>query len=158
MLIIKPSMGNDFYQFGLSQGNNDNIVKKISHEVYRDMDKKDSLENLSFIKEILGISNWNEVIDNFDKDIFKQFENSQEDGKDKIDLSNVKITNIENQKYTGEECLPDVTVEYEGRQLISDVDYDVVYFDNVNIGQATALIVGMGDFTGTQKVEFKVEE
>ena len=154
----KASMGNDFYQFGLSQGNNDNIVKKISHEVYRDMDKKDSLENLSFIKEILGISNWNEVIDNFDKDIFKQFENSQEDGKDKIDLSNVKITNIENQKYTGEECLPDVTVEYEGRQLISDVDYDVVYFDNVNIGQATALIVGMGDFTGTQKVEFKVEE
>jgi len=153
----KASLGNEFYKFGLSHGTHDNLIRKFSYEVFRDMDKNDSLEKLSYIKDILGISSWSEVIDNFDESIFDKFENSQ-NAENKIDISNAEVKNIENQKYTGEECLPEVIVEYEGQELVSDVNYDVVYFNNIKAGEATALIIGIGDFNGIQKVKFDIKK
>ena len=155
----KASLGNAYYQFGLCHGTTENLKKKFSYEIFRDMDKKDSLENLSFIKDILGISDWKEVISNFDEVFFNNLNNNEHKTKvEKINIENAEIKPIENQKYTNEECLPEVIVEYDGKQLINDVDYDIVYLNNIEQGQANVIIVGMGKFEGIKKTEFIIEQ
>ncbi|MGN0595150.1 MAG: glycosyl hydrolase, partial [Hominimerdicola sp.] len=62
------------------------------------------------------------------------------------------------EKYTGEPITPQVTVKYNGTNLVESVDYKVAYSDNVEIGTATITITGMGDYTGTEIKTFEITE
>lgn len=44
----------------------------------------------------------------------------------------------------------------KGFTLIENVDYEIRYFDNIDSGYGTMTIYGMGNFCGTQRVQFKI--
>ena len=75
--------------------------------------------------------------------------------------SNIKITPIGNQKYTGSEIEPSVTITYTGEDgnaqtLIQGTDYDVLYDNNIEVGIATVTLVGKGNFTGQRSIFFTI--
>ena len=61
--------------------------------------------------------------------------------------------------YSGEACEPEVTVtSLDGKTLQEDVDYTVLYADNVHAGTATVVVAGMGSYSGSQTLEFTIEK
>lgn len=68
-----------------------------------------------------------------------------------IDLSTNTYT------YDGSEKQPAVnTVTLNGKTLINDQDYSVSYRDNINVGTASVIITGMGNYTGTVEKTFSI--
>ena len=58
--------------------------------------------------------------------------------------------------YTGEAISPTVTVRLDGSLLSVNEDYTVSYVNNTNVGLATIVITGIGDFYGTAIKEFYI--
>lgn len=58
--------------------------------------------------------------------------------------------------YTGEEIIPYAVVTYEGEALTEGVDYTVSAKNNTEIGTATLIITGTGEFGGTKEAEFTI--
>ena len=73
-----------------------------------------------------------------------------------IKLSKTTASSVKNKTYTGKEIKPSVTVTWNGKTLKKGTDYKVSYKNNKNIGTATATITGMGNFSGTKKITFKI--
>lgn len=64
--------------------------------------------------------------------------------------------------YSGSELKPSVKVYYNRNymssvQLKEGSDYNVTYSDNINTGTATAIVTGIGAYSGTKKVTFTIE-
>ena len=154
------SLGNAYYQFGLQSTPDGKKHRKLSYDVYRVMDTKNSLTELDFIKNILKIKSWGDVIPDFSEDVFLALKDPKDTGlgkgNDRSDISAAEVENIAPQAYTGFECLPDVAVTFSGRKLQNDVDYDVVYQDNIEPGKGRAIIIGLGQFTGLKEVSFEI--
>ena len=81
---------------------------------------------------------------------------------DKMLISKAKAAKIPNQLYSGGE---DVTLSADTlilyRKTINDplkegVDYTVTYENNREIGTATAVITGTGNYAGTKRITFKI--
>lgn len=64
-------------------------------------------------------------------------------------ISSAKITTIDQQTYTGFEIIPDYTVTSGDVTLVEDVDYTVTYSNNINVGTASAVFSGIGNYNGT---------
>ncbi|MGN8626705.1 DUF5722 domain-containing protein [Bulleidia sp. HCP3S3_F2] len=151
------SLGNSYYQFGLqSQENDEEIHKKLSYRIFKCMDKENSLINLSYFTTILGIDSWDSIIPNINSVNFNKTDNDEELELKDISYGNINI--IPNQKYTGEEILPEIWVEFEGNPLINDVDYDVVYLDNIDSGNAKVVVVGLGEYSGILTSSFHITD
>ena len=66
--------------------------------------------------------------------------------------------------YDGTEKKPTVLVTYqygtevEVRQLTEGSDFTVAYSNNINAGTATAVISGIGNYTGSRTVEYTITE
>ena len=58
------------------------------------------------------------------------------------------FSTINPQQYTGSQITPDVTVYYQGTPLTAGTDYELHYFDNVNVGRAFVVAVGKGTTYG----------
>ena len=88
-------------------------------------------------------------------------------------LSIKSISNIQNQKYTGEAIEPGLDVIGElpsitpiqpvygtvlptERSLEEGLDYTVEYKDNIEPGKATVIITGIGDYYGTTEAKFNI--
>lgn len=77
------------------------------------------------------------------------------------DISKIKNDKIVNQQYTGKEIKPDVGL-YIGTvgnktYLTKGVDYQVVgYYNNIKKGTASILIKGIGTYSGSKIITFKV--
>ena len=65
--------------------------------------------------------------------------------------SDVTISAIPDQTYTGQEIEPEVTVNG-----YSADDYDVTYADNIRVGTATATVRFKGNYTGTASKTFRI--
>ena len=59
--------------------------------------------------------------------------------------------------YTGKAFKPTVTVTYKGKQLLEGTDYKLVYKNNINTGIATANVVGIGKYSGTEPLEYRIQ-
>lgn len=150
------SLGNNYYLFGLMSKNDDGkINKKMAYDIYKIMDGNKSLVQLEYIKDILDISSWEDVIQSFNKRVFDDFKEYEID--EKCPIENAIIDVIPTQRYTGEECLPEPIVFCQGQLLVNDRDYDVVYHDNIDCGQAKALVVGMNKYSGIKTVYFYIQ-
>ena len=68
------------------------------------------------------------------------------------------ITGIEDAVYTGREVKQDLTIKYQGETLRENVDYECIYTANVNAGEASILIRGLGDYEGSRIVHFTIEK
>ncbi len=73
-----------------------------------------------------------------------------------ISVESLTVEEIEPQYYTGDEITPDITIMDGDDILTEDDDYVIVYQNNVNIGTATVIITGQGDYTGTKTVTFSI--
>lgn len=78
----------------------------------------------------------------------------EEDANNDISLASVSA--ISDQKYTGRELKPSVTVTLDGAVLVSGVDYSVAYKNNIKPGTASVTITGKGNYTGSVTKTFKI--
>ena len=75
---------------------------------------------------------------------------------DKISISNAKISGIRSQVFSGYAIEPAAVVKLNGSTLVQDTDYTLSYYNNVNIGKATLIVTGIGNYTGTKEKSFTI--
>ncbi len=68
------------------------------------------------------------------------------------------ITTIPKQIYTGQPITPNIEVTVDGKKLTARKDYVVRYQNNINVGTATAEIIGINDYTGTVQKNFEIDK
>lgn len=75
-----------------------------------------------------------------------------------VSVEQCSVYSIKNQKYTGKEIKPTVTVKYGGSKLTEGKHYTVKYSNNKKKGTATVTITGNSKygFTGTRQITFKI--
>lgn len=73
-------------------------------------------------------------------------------------FDNCTISNVSDQYYTGSPITPYITiVDSSGKTLVLGTDYTVKYSNNINVGTATAKIIGKNSYTSsTATVNFKI--
>lgn len=74
-----------------------------------------------------------------------------------VSVSKLKISKIPNQKCTGEAITPPVVVKYKNTVLRENANYSVQYKNNVEVGTASVIITGLGNYKGTRRVDFKIQ-
>jgi hypothetical protein len=67
----------------------------------------------------------------------------------------IKI-NITNAVFNGKARSVKLTVLHNGKVLAKGTDYKITYKNNVKVGKATATVTGIGKYTGTKIVTFKI--
>ena len=73
-----------------------------------------------------------------------------------INSTDVGLVTIGNQRYTGKQVKPTVTLRYGTETLVENKDFIVTYKDNIEPGTATVLITGIGNYTGERKTSFRI--
>lgn len=74
------------------------------------------------------------------------------------DIADAEVTVPEKVGYTGEPVNPEISVKLGEDILKNGQDYAVLYENNVEMGTATATIMGINHYKGTKTVSFKIEE
>ena len=73
-------------------------------------------------------------------------------------IGQAACSRIADQTYTGNAIQPSFTVTYNNKTLVKGTDYTVSFKNNVNIGTATVIITGKGNFEGNKEITFKITE
>ena len=77
-----------------------------------------------------------------------------------LDISKSTVTNIEDKTYTGSKITQNpivkITIANNEKTLSKNVDYDISYINNIEVGKATLRIVGKGNYTGTKDISFNI--
>lgn len=76
----------------------------------------------------------------------------------KIDITELEISDIKDQEFTGKEIKPSVTIKDGTKTLVENRDYTLIYINNVDVGEAKINIVGIGDYTGKVIKTFNIKE
>ena len=71
-------------------------------------------------------------------------------------VAKATVSSINNKTYTGKAIKPKPTIKVSGRTLVSGTDYKLSYTNNTKPGTATVTIRGIGNYSGTRKVTFKI--
>ncbi|MCH5320699.1 MAG: leucine-rich repeat protein [Eubacterium sp.] len=64
-----------------------------------------------------------------------------------IPYTTFTVAPIADQKYTGYEIKPELSVSAQGKDLIENTDYTAVFEDNINVGTAKVNVLGLGDYS-----------
>lgn len=73
-------------------------------------------------------------------------------------LVGITVNDLPGYTYTGEAIKPAIAVKLDGITLKEDVDYKVSYSDNVDVGEATVWITGMGNYQGMVDKSFDIKK
>ena len=71
-------------------------------------------------------------------------------------LTKCKVTTIKNQTYTGTAITPEVVIKDGKKTLVKDTDYSVAFENNTEIGTASVVLTGMGEYTGVKRMNFQI--
>ena len=71
-------------------------------------------------------------------------------------IADATITVPESVTYTGSPLTPSVAVVYDGATLVVNTDYFVSYNDNTEVGAATVVVTGAGEYTGQVVKTFQI--
>lgn len=71
-------------------------------------------------------------------------------------ISGATIDPIPDQRYTGYQIRPAVTVRLGSVKLTENKDYTLNYYNNTNAGTATVTVVGKGGYSGSRTAAFKI--
>ena len=81
----------------------------------------------------------------------------QEDNvQTRTDISTLTINDITDQEYTGRAIEPEITVKDGNKTLIEEEDYVLVYYNNIEVGQASVIIAGIGEYSGRTTKNFNI--
>lgn len=72
------------------------------------------------------------------------------------EISETAISGVDDTTYTGEAIRPKPTVMLNSQSLTEDTDYKISYSNNTNVGEASATIVGAGDYAGIATKKFNI--
>lgn len=73
-------------------------------------------------------------------------------------MDDCRVLPVESHIYTGNPVTPDVAVIYGNTRLKKNIDYTLTYENNIQAGQAYAVLKGIGAFAGTKKAGFVIEK
>lgn len=79
-----------------------------------------------------------------------------------VSASQFTVSKIPNYQYTGNEIRPEVTVKYkktllfEGTEQNASGNYWIKYENCTNVGTASVVIVGKGNYKGAKRINFKI--
>ena len=76
--------------------------------------------------------------------------------EEQISLDLCDIGDVATQYYTGKGITPNVNIKYNGEVLKKNTDYVLSYNNNVNLGSATLIINGIGNYTGSRMITFTI--
>lgn len=76
----------------------------------------------------------------------------------KADISTLTFNKLKSFVYTGSEIKQPVTVTQSGRKLVENEDYTVEFSNNINLGTATVIVTGIGNYKGSKKLTFSIEQ
>ena len=79
-------------------------------------------------------------------------------GRKHISSGSIIINPIQDLTYSGQAQLPLLVIKDGIIDLVSGVDYTLTYSNHINVGTATITIVGIGSYTGTKTVTFRIKE
>lgn len=74
----------------------------------------------------------------------------------KTDISNADIVLDDSYPYNGKDIKPDFSIILGNKGLIKNRDYTVSYKNNSQIGTASIIVTGIGNYTGTLKESFNI--
>ena len=74
-----------------------------------------------------------------------------------FDINSVGAEAVPEQDYTGKAVTPKVKLTYKDKTLVEGTDYKLSYADNVNSGEATITVTGLGNFFGTKTIKFRIK-
>ena len=76
------------------------------------------------------------------------------------DFSKAVVSDAADEVFTGQPVRPEVTVTYQGKTLQKDRDYQVAYYNNVNVSTASEpagiRVLGMGEYDGSIRKTFHI--
>ena len=84
--------------------------------------------------------------------------NSQTFTINPLSITNATFSSISNQVYLGSEIKPEPKITFNNKVLVKNTDYTLSYKNNINVGKATIVITGKGNFNGTKSLYFEIEE
>ena len=71
-------------------------------------------------------------------------------------ITKCKLTGIKNKTYNSKKQTQSIVVVIENKTLKNGIDYTILYKNNKNVGTATVVITGKGNYTGTVTKKFKI--
>ena len=73
-----------------------------------------------------------------------------------INSSDVGLVTIGNQRYTGEKVEPTISLRFGKNTLKEGTDFKAEFKDNIQPGQATVKLTGLGNYNGTRETSFRI--
>lgn len=95
-------------------------------------------------------------IGNYTGTVTKTFNIKSAGTNNKIDITKLSFTDVENQMYLGFKITPDIKVRNGNTTLKQNTDYTLKYYNNINVGKATIEIKGIGNYTGKKNISFTI--
>lgn len=74
----------------------------------------------------------------------------------RVSIASVTIPSIPQQTYTGSSICPEMNLKYGSKNLVVDEDYTLACSNNINVGTATMVITGIGNYKGSVSKTFKI--
>ena len=74
----------------------------------------------------------------------------------RCDISTISKIVVKNCEYSGKAAVPEMILENNGIALVKDKDYTVTFKNNTCVGTATAVISGIGNYSGTVEKAFTI--
>ena len=77
---------------------------------------------------------------------------------DRISISKCSVKFDNNSfEWTGEPIMPQVAVNYEGKTLVENTDYELSFYNNINAGEGRVIVKGINDFRGSDTYSFVIK-
>lgn len=74
----------------------------------------------------------------------------------KKSITGLTYGKVADKTYTGKSLTPGITVKNGSRSLVRGTDYSLSYSKNKAVGTATITVKGIGNYTGTKKITFRI--
>ena len=95
-------------------------------------------------------------IGNYTGSVTKNFNIVAPQVTEKKNIDTLSFSSISDQTFLGFKITPDVTIKDNNYTLKKGTDYSLTYHNNINIGTASVDVKGIGNYTGTKKITFKI--
>ncbi len=119
---------------------------------YEDLSNDNIVDLLKSVSEDMGASG-KDIYYGYGCPVFEKSESKTTGG----DLSGATLSDFDSKiAYTGSELVQSPVVIVKGNVLREGIDYEISYSDNIEVGTATMVIRGIGDYSGTLRKSFQV--